>query len=151
MEAPGIDPGAVVTKTKPKKWIGAKARIVNPVFVRRVGYPREICDYLPEVDKHDAALVEFLDKILSREVKAGGPELIGDIITIEGIRRAVTGEYYPPTKSIYDPWNGDYDGGEPGGLANSVHHRLAAFEPAWHGWWRDELKWIEVSNLELIG
>ncbi len=186
---------AVTQENKKHVWRpGDRARVLEPVFVTRVGYPKTVDDYLPQVDEHDADLMEFLRKLLDREVAAEGPALILrshltekmlehaavlrvkrqlaylvakrdgfggrervlhtvrvpeaalEIIEVGKVKRAVTGTYYPPTG-----WSSlDGDDYEPGGLSSPVHHQLATVDPWMHYWYREELRWIEVTNLEPV-
>lgn len=55
------------------------------------------------------------------------PALAGAEGTVQWLRTAATGEYYPPTKgSGYNSFSGDYDEGDLGGLADQKSHRIAA-------------------------
>jgi len=51
-------------RRKPLLRVGDKARIVVPKFVIRVGYPKVIEDYLPQVDAVDADLLALLEKLI---------------------------------------------------------------------------------------
>jgi len=135
----------VRTKFKPDD----RVRIVVPKFVDRVGYPKQVKDYIPQVKgKVDALIVSLgvglphnhrmrhkleaeAAYLLAQKDGFGGRErsvhwieaahLQGKECRISSIRTAVTGTYYPPSGG-----NGMYsDDYEPGGLSGEKRWRLA--------------------------
>lgn len=165
---------------------GDRIRIVKPVFVTRVGYPREVKDYLPQVEeligedfrnllnklqgrpkdiwearednKQVRAIKRELAYLLAKKDGFGGrertlhtvevPEAAGREIRAGKVCSTMTGTYYPP--NWYRDRETGYMDGEPGGLENRRQHRLIEVDPCMGGWWREEIKWIEVGNVELV-
>lgn len=136
---------------------GEKVRIIKPLLVTRVGYPKCLSDYrepalaklkevgliqspnltLDRMSRGNRRLVDALAFKMCGEDHFGGktrsihteeePKLAGEIVTVRGLRRVMTGEYYPPYSYYSNTWDGiDYDY-EPGGLSNAKQHTLVQF------------------------
>ncbi len=125
------------------KWVGKRVKILNPEFVVRVGYPKQVQDYEQEVvSQYDTKLCQafgplwegHLRKRILREVTYttakrdgfGGaqrsihtitnPSLQGKVFEIWSTARCWTGVYYRSWGS-----GEDY---EPAGLGNAEAHVL---------------------------
>lgn len=156
--------------------VGDKVKIINPVIVDRVGYPKTLKDYKNESDKQ--AVINLLgcsrgyqEDNLPKEIKIilseiahyrarsngfGGrsrslhcterPELKDTWVSVSEMKTVVTGDYYPPHK--YD--NYEYGGYEyeNGGLDNVKYHRLAGFYTNGNKcFFREQLIWISTDNV----
>lgn len=129
---------------------GDVVRIVEPVFVERVGYPLtwpmllEEFENNPKIDEAMQLLglalggrerQDFIRGVCQAAVRTrrfGGKERSlhtrtdeqarGETSEIHLKRTVYTGTYYPPSGD-YSSWSGEYDY-EPGGLENSTAHVL---------------------------
>lgn len=66
--------------------VGDWVKILEPRFVVRVGYPKSVDDYLPEVDVHMPAVDVVIAELVGRKNLGGGPEHVERRIR-EKIRR----------------------------------------------------------------
>lgn len=156
--------------TEPKKPVfrlDDRVRIVTPTFVTRVGYPKAVSDYLPEVEeKFRPALLKLLEYdneptgkagralmkvyqelayLLATEDGFGGKER--SLHTVElpelvGQEFNVSAVKTVMTGTYYPPsgwysWEGEYDF-EPGGLSECKAHRLVQGFAQFGVWRRPE-------------
>ena len=151
-----------------------RVRIIRPVVVVRVGYPKTVSDYLPEAEKKFRALLHteglrgrVIEKVL-REIayglaKADGfggrqrtlhikeiPDILGQEFRVMGIRTVKTGIYYPPAHGRSGWYGEEYDY-EPGGLSDEKTHRLVTgwHPPVFRRMMDPDIE-IAVENLEKI-
>jgi len=160
--------------------INDRVRVVEPLVVIRVGYPKTVADYLPEViAKSGAALRSAIwaaggddgvvDKTI-REIaylvaKADGfggtdrqlftevhEELRGLETYVDGLRNRYTGTYHHGSySSAGSSWYGYEENWEPAYLDPMVCHRVATLS-AWVGNPFPSMKLIDIEtrNLEKI-
>lgn len=123
---------------------GDRVRIIVPKVVIRVGYPKEVKDYLEtarnyygaqlRLDMSERCAEKALWQIAYGFAKADGfggrerslhfqdaPDLEGQEFTVTGVRMVQTGTYYPPHASVSYWGEHDYT---PGGLENMKARRL---------------------------
>lgn len=150
---------------------GDRVRVVVPKICVRVGYPKQVSDYLEAArakyakllreDMKDHLVEKALHQIaygMAKKDGFGGPErtlhlkdepgIAGKEFTVWGIRTVQTGTYYPPNS-----WQGWTDSGydydyEPGGLADQKSHRLAT-GCGWLQFTTDMME-IPVAHLEKL-
>lgn len=146
-----------------------RVRIVNPVIVLRVGYPKTVSDYLKEAEslfkkslldvigprEADMALSKIAYGLAKRDGFGGSSRTLhtkvdelmrGAEFTVIDCKTAKTGEYFPPQGGA-DYWGEcDY---WPGGLSNMKTHRLLSGFSLFNSY-NNINPMIEECNVELI-
>jgi len=139
---------------------GDRVRIINPVIVTRVGYPRTLHSYRGEAERIFGPLLSAhmekrcVEKTLweicyglARKDRFGGlqrslhveerPELLGQVFTVERTKMVQTGTYRKAWVSR--SYEGDYDY-DPGGLDGMKAYRLVS------GFWISNFTWVSSQN-----
>lgn len=151
-----------------------RVRIIRPVVVVRVGYPKAVSDYRNQAEKVFGPLLDANDfggrireKVLrevayglARQDGFGGrqrtlhtkeiPDILGQEFCVTGIRTVKTGTYYPPTGGRGGYYGDEWDY-EPGGLSDEKTHRLVTgwYAPVFRRLMDPDIE-IAVENLEKI-